>query len=56
MLMTSKSTKPKVKENVKRKVESILVHLYRRRIIRYNENDNPVIKNRIYKEHIIFNA
>ena len=52
MLMTNKSTKPKVKENVKKKSRIYFGTPVQNAIIRYNENDNPVIKNRIYKEHI----
>ena len=54
MLMTSKSTKPKVKRKRKKKSKLYFGTPVQNAIIRYNENDNPVIKNRIYKEHIAF--
>ena len=54
--MTSKSNKPKPKFKRKRKKKS---NIYfgtpvQNAIIRYNNHDSPVIKNRIYKEHIQF--
>ena len=52
MLMTNKSTKPKVKRKRKKKSKIYFGTPVQNAIIRYNENDNPVIKNRIYKEHI----
>ena len=50
--MTNKSTKPKVKRKRKKKSKIYFGTPVQNAIIRYNENDNPVIKNRIYKEHI----
>ena len=52
--MTSKSTKPKVKRKRKKKSKIYFGTPVQNAIIRYNENSNPVIKNRIYKEHIAF--
>ena len=54
MLMTSKSNKAKPKFKRKRKKKSKIYFgtPVQNAIIRYNNNDNPVIKNRIYKEHI----
>ena len=54
MLMTSKSNKAKPKFKKKRKKKSKIYFgtPVQNAIIRYNNNDNPVIKNRIYKEHI----
>ena len=56
MLMTSKSSKPKPKFKKKRKKKSKIYFgtPVQNAIIRYNNHDNPVIKNRIYKEHIQF--
>ena len=53
MLMTNKSTKPKVKKKRKKKSRIYFGTPVQNVIIRYNESDNPVIKNRIYKEHIV---
>ena len=53
MLMTNKSTKPKVKRKRKKKSRIYFGTPVQNAIIRYNESDNPVIKNRIYKEHIM---
>ena len=52
--MTSKSNKAKPKFKKKRKKKSKIYFgtPVQNAIIRYNNNDNPVIKNRIYKEHI----
>ena len=50
--MTNKSTKPKLKRKRKKKSKIYFGTPVQNAIIRYNENDNPVIKNRIYKEHI----
>ena len=52
--MTRKSTKPKVKRKRKKKSKIYFGTPVQNAIIRYNENSNPVIKNRIYKEHIAF--
>ena len=52
--MTRKSTKPKLKRKRKKKSKIYFGTPVQNAIIRYNENDNPVIKNRIYKEHIAF--
>ena len=56
MLMTSKSSKPKPKFKKKRKKKSKIYFgtPVQNAIIRYNNHDSPVIKNRIYKEHIQF--
>ena len=54
--MTSKSSKPKPKFKKKRKKKSKIYFgtPVQNAIIRYNNHDSPVIKNRIYKEHIQF--
>ena len=56
MLMTSKSNKPKPKFKRKRKKKSKIYFgtPVQNAIIRYNNHDSPVIKNKIYKEHIAF--
>ena len=54
MLMTNKTNKPKPKFKKKRKKKSKIYFgtPVQNAIIRYNNHDNPVIKDRIYKEHI----
>ena len=54
--MTSKSNKAKPKFKKKRKKKSKIYFgtPVQNAVIRYNATDNPVIKNRIYKEHIQF--
>ena len=56
MLMTSKTNKPKPKFKRKRKKKSKIYFgtPVQNAIIRYNNHDSPVIKDRIYKEHIQF--
>ena len=60
MLMTSKAKsvtpppKPKFKKKRKKKSKIYFGTPVQNAIIRYNSSDNPVIKNRIYKEHIQF--
>jgi hypothetical protein len=53
--MTSKSTtKPKFKKKRKKKSKIYFGTPVQNAIIRYNTSDSPVIKNRIYKEHIAY--
>ena len=54
--MTNKSTKPKsmMKKPRKKKSRIYFGTPVQNAIIRYNNSDSPVIKNRIYKEHIQF--
>ena len=60
MLMTSKAKsvtpppKPKFKKKRKKKSKIYFGTPVQNAIIRYNNSDSPVIKNRIYKEHIQF--
>ena len=58
MLMTNKSTKPNAKPKFKKKRRKKSKIYFgtpvQNAIIRYNNHDSPVIKNRIYKEHIQF--
>ena len=58
MLMTNKSTtptpKPKFKKKRKKKSKIYFGTPVQNAVIRYNECDNPAIKNKIYKEHIQF--
>ena len=54
--MTSKTNKPKPKFKKKRRKKSKIYFgtPVQNAIIRYNNHDSPVIKDRIYKEHIQF--
>ena len=52
--MTTKGTKPKFKKKRKKKSKIYFGTPVQNAIIRYNNSNNPVIKNRIYKEHIQF--
>ena len=48
----SEKPKPMMKKKRKKKSKIYFGTPVQNAIIRYNNNDNPVIKNRIYKEHI----